>query len=281
MRQESFLKQFFDNVRTRFALVFIPELLLSVSFFSFLFYAKNKLYSYLALMQSYTPQITDLKSALENNSIDYSQLDSLINNIDLLNTKSLFLIYFLVPLVLFIIFIVFEGISFKAPGIKNFKELFDLKYFFKFLVLTLPLFFIMYLALRKFLEILRLFVLVSFGVQVPNFLQQIFLFLASLFIVSYLFILAYYLVDRNSIIETFKKTFVIGIKKAYLLVPAYFPMFLLFFVFLFLTSNLYLNYMFYGPEGFKISSVVGLLSVIVVVALYKIFFFLLIKRFEN
>ncbi len=281
MSQESFLKQFFDNVKSRFILVFIPDLLLSVSFFYFLFYAKNKLYSYLSLIQSYTPQITELKSALENNSVDYSRLDNLISNMNLLNTKSLFLIYFLVPLVLFIIFVIFEGISFKAPGIKNLKELIDLKYFLKFSVLTLPLFFIIYFALRKFLEILNLFILVSFGVQVTNFWQQIFLFLISLFLISYLFVIAYYLVGRNSIVETFKKTFIIGVKKAYILVPAYLPMFLLLLLFLILASNLFLNDMFYGPGGFKMSSIISLLLVIIVVSLYKIFFSRIIKRFEN
>ena len=281
MKQENFFKQFFSEIKKKLFPVVLSDLVFTFLLLYFLVYAGNKLYEYLAVIQSYTPAISDLKSALENNSVSYTQFESLVNNIDALTNKFLLFTYFIIPVVLLFIFIIFKGISYKLLSIKSFKEIFDFKYFVKFLVLTLPLFFVMFFVFRKLLELIKSTFFIYYGIGVINIYQQILLFLISLFIIFYFFAIAYSLIDRNSLIETLNKTFFIGFKKFYLLMPIFLPMFALLILYFILMVHIFLIYILSSFAEIKLSVLIGLFLVILFISSYKIFFSLIIKRFEN
>ncbi|GEM_PF-3389949 len=279
--KETFLKTFFNDLKNKLTFVFFFDLLFTFFLFAFILYARNKIYSYLSEIQNYSPQILEIKSSLENNSANYAQLENLIDNFDVLTTKSLFFTYLIIPLVMFLIFVVFQGLSYKYLNIKNLKEILDFNYLLKFSILTLPLFFIGYFALKKFLDLINSTFLFYSGVDVVNLYQQIFLFFLSLFIISYIFVIAYLFLNRNSLIDAFKKTFITGFKKSYSLIPTFLPLFILLVLYFILLTRIYLNYTLNYLERFDIVAIIGLILVIFSISIYKIFFSLMLKRIET
>lgn len=129
---------FFSFWKRKVFLVFLADAVFFSLLLWFLVFARNKIFSYLVVLQQFAPQISDVSSAIDvGNPASFSQLESLLKVIGPIVREANFFVYFAVPVVVFLIWVLFEGLSWSFLK-SDFKAAFDIRFFSKFALLTIP-----------------------------------------------------------------------------------------------------------------------------------------------
>ncbi|MDP6642341.1 MAG: hypothetical protein QGF74_03110, partial [Candidatus Nanoarchaeia archaeon] len=224
-----------------FYFIFIDGLFF-ISLFILLNYSRNKIQSYLKLIQQYIPQLDVVQSLLRESTTleNLEQSNLLLEKISSVMNEALFFGYLIIPLSIFILWVVFQGLSYKLISENNFSKILDYKFFMKFLILTLPFFIILTFAIFQFLAMFSDLIPYYGGIFNPTFMLFV-ITLGPLILFYFLFIF-YSLLNNNSLLKTLKKGFLIAIKKIYFLFPLYLGYLTIFILFLVAFLN---NFVFY------------------------------------
>ena len=247
-----------------FYFIFIDGLFF-ISLFILLNYSRNKIQSYLKLIQQYIPQLDVVQSLLRESTTleNLEQSNLLLEKISSVMNEALFFGYLIIPLSIFILWVVFQGLSYKLISENNFSKILDYKFFMKFLILTLPFFIILTFAIFQFLAMFSDLIPYYGGISNPTFMLFV-ITLGPLILFYFLFIF-YSLLNNNSLLKTLKKGFLIAIKKIYFLFPLYLGYLTIFILFLVAFLN---NFVFY-IGNFNAFSIINLVITIVLLIIYS------------
>lgn len=134
----------------------LPVFLMDFIFFSFLLwffvYARNRIFSYLVALQQFAPQLSDIASSLDaNNPLGISQLDALLNVVNPIISEAKLFVYLIIPLVVFMFWVFFQGISWSVLFNDSLRKSFNLKFYFPFSLLSLPFFVLLFYFVSQLL----------------------------------------------------------------------------------------------------------------------------------
>jgi len=159
--------------------------------------------------------------SVSSNSINQTNLAEVIGNIQPMLFKYNLVVYFLFPLVLFLIIGVSQAISYGIAN-KRIKKVVDYRYMFKFLLFTLPTFILGIFLIANLIEILSVYLLPEIAGSMEEFLKlsKTTIFIAIIImIVRYFTVISYGLLLDNNIKDSFNKAVKIGLRKFYLFIP--------------------------------------------------------------
>lgn len=109
---------------------------------------KEQIMNYLQFLKEATPKLSELQTALQNNLTEnIPNLQTSISEITKTATKFMLFEYLLIPLLLFIFWVLFQGLIFYY--LSNSKDI--KKYLIRFAIITLP-FYLFFIAILKFLS---------------------------------------------------------------------------------------------------------------------------------
>lgn len=210
------LNQTFKVYKKNFFTLAFAQLMLFFSSLFFLIFVKLKLADYLRKVQEFQPQLQQVLNTVDVNNP--ATIDSSLTVIEALNkvtNEATLFAYVIVPLVLLIIWIAFQGLFWgtikkqKISPIKNYL-----------VRLAIPSIFI-----------LILFSQIAFPKQITDFFNtfddSIFRIIISAFIGLYLLTMYYLVLDNQSLSKALKRTYNLAIKKFYKFIPLYIPLFII------------------------------------------------------
>lgn len=207
----------------------LPVFLMDFLFFSFLLwffvYARNRIFSYLVALQQFAPQISDISSSLDvNNPLGISQLDALLNVVNPIISEAKFFVYLIIPLVVFVVWVFFQGVSWSVLFNDSFRKSFSLKFYSSFSLLSVPFFIFLFYFVSRLL----------FSESLTG--SILILYLVGLLLLLYLTITSYLMG-----VFSFSGFYKLILKKCCVL----FPLFLVFTFFLILVSVSFLDVYIY------------------------------------
>ncbi len=170
-------------LKKKIPVVYIADLVFFSLLLWILVYARNKIFSYLVVLQQFSPQLADISASISiEDAASVAELEALLNVMQPIINEAKFFIFFLVPVLLFFLWVLFQGFTWNFLKGGSFRKAFDIKFYPKFAILSLPLFGIIYYLVTDFFNL------------VENFnLTKYIILLVLLFFVFY-FTLASYLV---------------------------------------------------------------------------------------
>lgn len=199
---------FLNFLKKKILKVYLADLI----FFSFLLwllvYARNKILSYLVVLQQFAPKLADISSSLTaQDSSSVAQLDALLKVIEPIITEAKVFIFFVVPVLAFFIWVLFQGVSWNFLKEDYFKKAFDIRFYPKFALLSIPFFIILVYFANDFLNVAENFNLTKYVIV-----------LIILVIVFYFMIISYLAIGRGKFLFNFLK---LSIKKAKVFIPSF------------------------------------------------------------
>lgn len=216
---------------------------------------------------NYGPGLNNLLTQLETQNlqeIDFNAANTQVQDVNSLITMLKLGIVFL-PIFLFLIYFILEGMSWDLVSRDkiNWKKIFDYKYILIFSAISIVYFFVLYLLSAIFSS--------NYQLNVNIFALPILSFL-----ILYFLVISYSLLHKSrKFFVTFKKTFEIGVKKIYILLPIMFVFFVIFLILIGiyniingLISSLVLLYIVYFLEA-------------IVVLIYFVYFKVFFTAFVN
>ena len=262
------LRQTTATLKKKWHLLFLLEFAFAFSLFFFVVYIKEKLLSYLVIMRAYLPRLLEIRDAAQKNDLNLAEAMQTINVFEqTLGSAPLFM-NVIVPLVLFLIFVVFQFLIWwyvKGTFIKNLKW-----------------FFIQFVGVTAFVSVI-IFIFVK--IVLNNLLEGTSWVLSFTEFLLYPFIIFYmltvlYLCLRGDHFKSFlHRVFFIGIRRWYVVIL---PIALLFFVVclaaLFLFVPLFLQYWVEGKDTGLTWMVLYVVPCILVGLLLKVFLHEKIKK---
>ena len=158
----------------------------------FLIYSRYKISSYLSLINSYAVDFNAIKDELSNNTIIGAQkLQVVLSQVSPLVDRLNLFVFFIVPAVVFLIWIIFNSIEYAVLRKEKIRHLLP-----AFIIVTLPFYLVLMYILNKILNIIRENM---FG----NW--KLYLILLTMMIICYLLHLAYSFITakdiKNSILK--------------------------------------------------------------------------------
>ncbi len=223
----SILKKSLKIYKENFIKIFLLDL--AFFFFSFLtlMFVKNKIQNYLALLQSYAPQLTTIQ---EINATNPETL-ALVSQLESITRNTLFFAYIIVPLLFLLIFVVTKGFIWKIliSEIKNKK-----RFFFRFSMVTVTA--------------IILFTLLTFpsmsNASFFNYLDIsiIKIIVLSLFISYFASVIYSNLNGHSSFYSIIKSSIAKSIKKIYIILPVFLLFYVLSLALIFLLLSFFISY---------------------------------------
>ncbi|MFH1332332.1 MAG: hypothetical protein ABIH63_03545 [archaeon] len=211
-------------MKKKFVKVYVADLLFFSLLLWFLVYARNRIFSYLVVIQQFTPQLNDIYSSLNmEDPASVAQLDALLKVIEPIVTEANFFIYFVVPVMVFLIWVFFQGLSWGLLKEDSFKKSLYIHFYVKFALLSIPFFVVLFFLLRGFLEL----------TETVNLTKSVIIWIV-LFIVFYFTLISYLVMKKKKLLFDI---FEVGIKRA----KVFFPAFLLFIVLFLIVFVLFFN----------------------------------------
>ena len=206
------LNQSLDLFKKKFFYFILVDSLFFILLFISLNFSRNRIQGYLSSIQQYIPQLNEVQKLLQESTVvgNLEQSNILLENINSVMNEALFFGYFIMPLIIFVLWITFQGLSYKLISEDNLNKILDYKYFIKFSILTLPFFILLTLAIFQFLAMFSDLIPYYGGIFKPT----IMLFIITLgpIILFYFLLIFYSLLNKNSLLKTLKKGFLIAIK---------------------------------------------------------------------
>jgi hypothetical protein len=251
--------------KKKFLYFILVDSLFFISLFITLNFSRNKIQGYLSSIQQYIPQLNEVQKLLQESTAvgNLEQSNILLESINSVMNEALFFGYFIMPLIMFILWTLFQGLSYKLISENNLNKILDYKYFIKFSILTLPFFILLTLATFQFLAMFSDLVPYYGGIFSPTIM--LFIIILGPIILFYFLLIFYSLLNKNSLLKTLKKGSSIAIKKIHILFPLYIGYFIIFVLFLVSFLN---NFVFY-IGNFNAFSTFNLVITIVLLILYS------------
>lgn len=126
--------------------IFFINILFSISLITLFLLIKEQIMNYLQFLKDTAPKLSELQTALQNNLTEnVPALQTSINELTKTATKFMLFQYLLIPLLLFIFWVLFQGLVFYY--LSNSKDI--KKYLARFSMVTIP-FYLFFLILIKF-----------------------------------------------------------------------------------------------------------------------------------
>jgi len=202
--------------------VSVKLFLLDISFLFFLSFflvlAREKMLSYVSTLEQLGGVVSGVVD-LEGNA-DIVKLTEFIDTANPLIWKYKFLLYLAVPLIIFLLYCLTNGLGWWLIN-KNKQKISWKRYIVYFTMINIPAFLILYGIFYKILNILSSFVPGFEAIIDFNYEEQIILILILLFfVVSYL-ALIYYNTITDGLKKGFKSAVLISLKKIHIILPIY------------------------------------------------------------
>ena len=246
-------KKSFLILKKKFASLFLLELAFVFSLLFFLVFVKDKISGYLALIRGLTPQLAVLQKAAETNIADATALVAL-SDFQSVTSGALNFAYVVVPLVLFVLWCVFQSslwFCLKNESLKSFGSFFK-----KFVVVSLILFGLLYVVLKSILKDV-----LSSGALDTSFAQIVLLS----FVFFYFSLVAFACLSKDPLKKFFKRFLFISFKRVFsVLLPIFLFFSLVFVGFVFLFGPLFLQFWVGGEDRVMVGLVLYLVVLIVV-----------------
>ncbi len=217
--------------------------------FLFLILARTKMQSYMDKIQEFYPQI----EALSQGTPSIFQLNTLVGNVSPVMNKYMVFLY-LTPTVLFLLFILSQGINWQL----NFNKKIDKRYLFDFFLVSLPFLLVIgFFGINFFSRLSNVLQGLLNGYMLVDYLAITYFIL--ILVIGYFYVMAIASLKK---VEDAKEGLIIGLKRFYPLFFIYLPFVIvslgLFFV-------VFLNFVFVISESYDFSKF--LVSFIVVILL--------------
>jgi len=216
--------------------------------FLFLIFSRNKMQDYINLIQEYYPQIESLAQGTPS----MFELSSLVEGISPIMNKYFFFLYAL-PVVLFLLFVVSQGINCQLA----FRKKINFRYLLYFSLISIPFLLIIgFLSVNLFFRLSEIYSSILMG-------QFVFDYISLIYFISVVLIFYLYVIVLSSLhkIEDIKEGILIALKRFYPLFLIFLPFF---FVILILISIVFVNFIFVISESYSfISFLISFVFVIV------------------
>ncbi|MCX6711944.1 MAG: hypothetical protein NT139_02825 [Candidatus Woesearchaeota archaeon] len=267
----------FKEYKKKFLLFLLADGLFFGLLFYFLIFVKNKLKNYLLVLQSYGSELGTIENLQQKDIVASMKLDTILRTMESITSNALFFIYILIPIVLFLLWWIFQGINFKLVYENKVKKILDLKYFFRFGFISILFFIVFTFIFLGFFNIIYSF----FQGESMSLLSYKFLFyLISSLLLGYYFFVVYSLTNKYKIKDLVKKSFKIALKKFYIL----FPLFLLLSIILFITfipfSYLFLRQTVLGLSVSYLNYLFWFVPLFLILGFYRMFLCYSIEKYE-
>lgn len=266
----SLISKTFSIFKKKFFELFLLNTLFAAVYLLFLVFTRNKIRSYMEILRTLSPSLQQLEGALRDQSAEaLSQLESVLSQIGLINTKTLIL-FWSIPIVTIVFWSLFQGISWMLLSEKPR----NVKYFLgRFAVVSAAVF-----GLLFALSYSTLFVEQSiFDVKTSTFLFN----LGAYFFFFYFLYVHYAFAIRNeSFLKTLVTSFRVAVFRAKTLVPLFIPLFLLLIAITFIFFNTY-TVKIIGTFNFAeiLPWAIAFFVFLTAKIWYQIFFVVYIKRY--
>ncbi len=216
---------FFNFLKKRVFFVYLPDLIFFSLLLWFLVYARNRIFSYLVVLQQFIPKLSDIGSSLTiEDASSIANLDALLKVIEPILREANIFVYFVVPIFVFLLWVLFQGLSWNFLGEGSFIKAMDIRLYPKFALLSLPFFVLLFYFFIGFLN------QGDISANLPRFV----IFLLVFIIVFYFTVVSYIVINKH---KFFPKFFEVGVKR----LKMFFPMFILLLIVLLLVLVLLFN----------------------------------------
>lgn len=250
-----FKKNFWKFLIIDFAFVFL--------IFSFTIFSRVKIKQYLALIESYSTEISSLQVGLQQESTEaLAQLQAVLAQFGPLVDKVAFFAFFIVPSTIFILWIINQTINFSLI---NKGKWFSLKHLLYFALYTLP-FFILFIVLGN--ALLTLFYSHLFAVMLS---WQFYLYFILLILTFYLAQVFYSFMFKKHSLFNIRKFLGIAVKDFATLFVYYLPYIGTWFVIFIILISAFLKY---GAGDFTglILTAIPILFLLLVLSWFRLLF---------
>ena len=207
-------KSFISFLKKKALKVYVVDVVFFSLLLWFLVYARNRIFSYLVVLQQFAPKLTGIGSDLaSDNPLSIAQVDALINVLDPIVREAKFFIFFVIPIMVFLLWVFFQGLGWNLMRHDSFKRVLDIRLYPSFAVASIPFFAVIVFLLNDFLNISESFDPTRYVIT-----------WILLFVIFYFTVISYQVVNQP---RFFRRLVYISIRKAWI----FFPVFLLMLVF--------------------------------------------------
>ena len=254
--------------KEKFLNLFMIDVAFAAIYLVFLFLVRSKIRSNLDALGLLAPQLDKLSVLLRQSPENIGQLEGLVSNIGALNRETLIL-FWAIPIMTIIFWCIFQGASwallYKGKNIKSMLK--------KFVISSVIAFSLLFLFTSS---------TILSGVSLFEVEPYLFLFnLIAYFAVFYLLYVFYGTIsDNRNLFEDFKISFVLSIRKIFVLGSLFIPMFIL------LLSGIFVFFSIYTSKVIGIFDfanlwpwIIALIILITAKIWYKIFFSSFVERY--
>ena len=273
------LKQSLNLFKKKFYYFILIDGLFFILLFIFLNYSRNKIQGYIQLIQQYIPQLNQIQGLLQESTAvgNLEQTSLLLGNINSVIREALIFGYFVIPLIVFILWVLLQGLNYKLIFENKLNKILDYKFFLKFIIISLPFFVILTLIVFQFLAIFGDIIPYYGGTFSGNF-RAYTLVIVPILLFYFLFVF-YSILNECSLWRTLKKGVSIAMKKIHYLFPLYIGYLVIIILFFVAFLN---NFVFYIGNFNAFSAVNLLITIILLIILsyYRILFTLFSNRFS-
>jgi len=223
LRNEMKKPNFINFLKKKILKVYIADLIFFSLLLWFLVYARNRIFSYILTVQQFAPKLADISSVLSTgNPSSINQLDALIKVVEPIVREANIFVYLVVPVTIFMVWVLFQGLSWNFLKEGSFRKALDIRFYPKFALISIPIFAVIFYLFYNFF--------ISENISTA---RSVVIFVL-LFVVLYFTTISYLVVNKG---RFFSNLFTLSIKRA----KVFFPKFILFLVLLLLALVLFFN----------------------------------------
>ncbi|MEM4266954.1 MAG: hypothetical protein QW404_02775, partial [Candidatus Nanoarchaeia archaeon] len=180
-------KKLIALLKKKIPILYLADLVFFSLLLWLLVYARNKIFSYLVVLQQFSPQLADISASISmEDAASVAELEALLNVIQPIVNEAKFFIFFMVPVLLFFLWVLFQGFGWSFLKSSSLKKSFDIRFYPKFALLSLPFFGIIYYLTTDFFNLVENFNLTKYVV-----------ILVLLFFVFYFTLASYLVFDKH------------------------------------------------------------------------------------
>jgi len=284
----SILKKSVQALKNSMHLLVFINLVFAATTFSLLYFTGRKIQSYVLMIYSYAPALQELESVVSED-VSLADMNKLNEALAVINEsyKMILIITVSSMVIFFLVWCFFQGLEWRMSYTSLKKkirldELFDknyIKYTLRFGLVTIPAFLILFPSFYFFMAQAKTFLL-SMIVSMYDLTETagqvsypvlVLLFLVILF-TSYFTIIIYVLLNKYKLLDSFKKSFITGVKRIHIILPIHITCLLIIIPIVFLDS--YLNKFL----DFKIAVIISMLIYFAFIAYYQILMVSLLEK---
>ncbi len=222
-------KSFLSLLKKKLLKVYIADVIFFSLLLWFLAYARNRIFSYLLVIQQFAPSLADISSGISmDDPSSVAQLDALLQVLNPIISEAKFFIFIVIPVMLFLLWVLLQGFGWNVLRNDSLKRALDIRLYPSFALVSLPFFAVLVILLNNLLN----FSDVSFN------LNKSVTLIVLLFVVFYFTMVSCLVFGRPRFFSNLVR---LSIKRAYVFFPVFLLVFLLFLVALILLFDVYVS----------------------------------------